>query len=213
MREHPHECVEPYRTDRGPGTESHRGAQHGMFHIRFNGNVLGVVSSIVRGWEHVGVSLRNRWPTWGEMSYIKGLFFIEDETVVMFHPRECDYKDAHCFRLSLWRPIDGEIALPPVEWVPMADQDQDKQHARDGAAIDAGIAAEQHPDFQRLGAVPGFRSWWAAAKSEGMEFDSGYFFAAGVPHTFGNAISPLVSEIEAIEAFAARERIENDERH
>jgi hypothetical protein len=68
-------------------------------------------------WEHVSVSLPNRCPNWEEMSYIKGLFWAENETVVQFHPRKDQYVNKHPHCLHLWRQPGVELTLPPMEYV------------------------------------------------------------------------------------------------
>jgi len=64
-------------------------------------------------WDHVSVSLRDRCPTWAEMTYIKDLFFAPDETVIQFHPAAADYVNLHPHVLHLWRPLLLTIPLPP----------------------------------------------------------------------------------------------------
>lgn len=65
------------------------------------------------GWEHVSVSLRNRCPNWPEMSFVKGLFWEGEETVVQFHPPESTYISNHPYCLHLWRNRLTDHALPP----------------------------------------------------------------------------------------------------
>ncbi len=64
-------------------------------------------------WEHVSVSCERRCPTWIEMSWVKGLFFEDQECVVQFHPPRKDYINAHDFVLHLWRPSQTPIPMPP----------------------------------------------------------------------------------------------------
>jgi hypothetical protein len=64
-------------------------------------------------WDHVSVSTPTRCPTWGEMSYIKELFFERDEPAMQLHPVK-DYVNNHPYCLHLWRPLDAEIPLPPA---------------------------------------------------------------------------------------------------
>ncbi len=64
-------------------------------------------------WEHVSVSLPNRCPNWAEMSYIKELFWGEDETVVQFHPKKSEYVNNMPTCLHLWKHRDGH-QLPPT---------------------------------------------------------------------------------------------------
>jgi hypothetical protein len=47
------------------------------------------------------------------MCEIKELFWSDEETVVQFHPRKSEYVNLHQGCLHLWRPLTGEIVLPP----------------------------------------------------------------------------------------------------
>jgi hypothetical protein len=64
-------------------------------------------------WEHVSVSLPDRAPTWEEMSWIKDLFWKEEECVVQYHPPRSQYVNYHPFCLHLWRPTRKPIPMPP----------------------------------------------------------------------------------------------------
>lgn len=64
-------------------------------------------------WEHVSVSLPNRCPNWTEMSFVKDLFWNEDEAVMQLHPPKSDYVNNHRYCLHLWRPLKTAIPLPP----------------------------------------------------------------------------------------------------
>ena len=78
---------------------------------------LRVVFSDGRGWDHVSVSLATRCPTWGEMEYVRRLFFKADETVMQLHVPTTDHINQHDFCLHLWRPqSDLEIARVRQEW-------------------------------------------------------------------------------------------------
>jgi len=68
-------------------------------------------------WEHVSVSLPNRCPNWPEMSFVKDLFWNEEETVMQLHPPKSQWINNHPFCLHLWRPLNAEIPLPPSETV------------------------------------------------------------------------------------------------
>lgn len=79
------------------------------------------IVSTDKGWEHVSVSLfKNlfsgnrklrrmatvkRCPTWEEMSYVKDLFWKDDEEVVQFHPPKSEYVNLHNYCLHLWKPL------------------------------------------------------------------------------------------------------------
>jgi len=92
----------------------------GIFRIPFNGETFTVVINDDRydkKWEHVSVSLMHRCPTWEEMCHIKSLFFEEEETVVQFHPKKSQYKNAHPFCLHMWRDTTKEYELPPSIYV------------------------------------------------------------------------------------------------
>jgi hypothetical protein len=68
--------------------------------------------SVAKGWEHVSVSTRRRTPNWREMSFVKDLFWDDEECVVQFHPPRSEYVNNHPHVLHLWRHVDGH-ALPP----------------------------------------------------------------------------------------------------
>jgi hypothetical protein len=74
---------------------------------------LRVIASDQGGWEHVSVSLPTRCPTWDEMSFVKGLFWSEEDCVVQFHPPRSEYVNLHPFCLHMWRPVGADIPLPP----------------------------------------------------------------------------------------------------
>lgn len=75
--------------------------------------VLKVIASDGEGWEHVSVSLPTRCPTWTEMSYIKGLFWGEEDCVLQLHPPASQYVNNHPYCLHLWRPVDQTVPTPP----------------------------------------------------------------------------------------------------
>lgn len=97
-----------------------RGDEHnGVFRVFVGGRSFNVIASNGGGWEHVSVTKANgkRCPTWDEMCAIKAMFFEPDEVVMQLHPSEKDYVNIHPHCLHLWRPIEKEIPLPPVEFV------------------------------------------------------------------------------------------------
>ena len=65
------------------------------------------------GWEHVSVSTRRRVPNWTEMSFVKDLFWGDDEWVVQFHPARSEYVNNHPFVLHLWRHKTQPFPQPP----------------------------------------------------------------------------------------------------
>lgn len=69
------------------------------------------------GWEHVSVSCRNRCPNWREMSFVKNLFWGDDECVVQFHPPKDVYVNHHPYVLHLWKRVGESIPTPPMELI------------------------------------------------------------------------------------------------
>lgn len=79
-----------------------------------NNCFLAIQSSDGEGWDHISVSTnRKRCPNWDEMSYVKDLFFKDNETVVQFHPKKSEYVNNANNCLHLWRNQNKEIELPP----------------------------------------------------------------------------------------------------
>lgn len=64
-------------------------------------------------WDHVSVSLDKRIPTYGEMCWIKDLFFHDTETVVQYHVPKEDHVNFHPYCLHLWRPTVKDLPRPP----------------------------------------------------------------------------------------------------
>lgn len=73
---------------------------------------------VIGGWEHVSVSKLQgkipRIPTWEDMSYVKSLFWSDDETVLQFHPKRQEYVNKYPWCLHLWKKIGVEHELPPT---------------------------------------------------------------------------------------------------
>lgn len=90
-----------------------KGDDGGAFIIPFEGRNLHVIASIGAGWDHVSVSLNSRCPNWREMSYIKDLFWDDDEVVMQLHVAKNDHINLHPYCLHMWKPQDKEIPLPP----------------------------------------------------------------------------------------------------
>lgn len=106
--------IEKYRvTMKGMYGDEHNGAAL----IPLRGNYFRVVFSNGGGWDHVSVSLEKRCPTWGEMCYVKELFFSEEELVVQYHPAKSNYVNVHPYCLHLWRPQNEQLPQPPMEYV------------------------------------------------------------------------------------------------
>ena len=63
------------------------------------------------GWEHVSVEvMARRLPTWGEMCFIKDLFWDLEEEVIQIHPKLSEYVNL-AEALHLWRPINGDWSI------------------------------------------------------------------------------------------------------
>src|SRR5262245_319422 len=95
---------------------SPRGAVWGAFIVAGPlGERLKIISSGIDksyGWEHVSVSCEHRTPTWAEMSWVKDVFWREDEAVMQLHPPKKNYVNCHPYCLHMWRPLNGKIPLP-----------------------------------------------------------------------------------------------------
>ena len=78
-----------------------------------------VIASNGHNWDHVSVSrkLKNgidKTPNWEAMSFVKDLFFLNNETVIQFHPEKTSYVNLHPNVLHLWRSQLHEHILPPI---------------------------------------------------------------------------------------------------
>jgi hypothetical protein len=122
------EHLSKYRIRTGPlGSDNSAGCQ-GAFEIPFKNNTIilqiiasnGIDGEFKTGWEHVSLKAKvkgsSHWrcPTWEEMSYIKDLFWNDNETVIQFHPSKSSYINTHPAVLHLWKPFGIEIPLPPT---------------------------------------------------------------------------------------------------
>ena len=120
------EVPEKYRISGGPEIDpmyysDESFGNNGAFCILLKSNgkarKFTLLASDGEDWEHVSVSLPDRCPTWGEMTYIKDLFWGEDDCVVQYHPPKEDYINNHPYCLHLWRSIDKEMPKPRFELV------------------------------------------------------------------------------------------------
>jgi hypothetical protein len=68
-------------------------------------------------WDHVSVSRTDRCPAWEEMDQVKRLFFKDSEVAMQLHVAPRNHVNVHPYCLHLWRPLDGRIPLPPIEYV------------------------------------------------------------------------------------------------
>ena len=72
-----------------------------------------VSATIISGWEHLGVSFKNKIPSWECMQEMKELFFTDDEECFQIHPKADNYVNNNEYTLHIWRPIEGMKQIPP----------------------------------------------------------------------------------------------------
>lgn len=80
-------------------------------------NNLRIIASCSDGWDHVSVSLPDRFPTWQEMCRVKDLFFYDHEVVMQLHVPAAEHTNIHNYCLHLWKPHNMLIPQPPREMV------------------------------------------------------------------------------------------------
>ena len=103
-----------FRVLAGPNASDKSSGNNGAFRVPLkHGQIFCVIASDGAGWEHVSVSRSDRCPTWGEMCQIKCLFWDDEDCVVQYHPPLKEYVNNHAFCLHMWRPVDGDMPMPP----------------------------------------------------------------------------------------------------
>ena len=126
MRPTPWLLAEPHRITM-PGHQSRYGDSYGAFRIpcalkgvRVWLNVLAQDGRNSRedlgdawAWDHVSVSTERRTPTWGEMDFIKDIFWLPGEAVVQFHVPKSEHINCHPFTLHLWKCLLTDFPRPP----------------------------------------------------------------------------------------------------
>lgn len=112
-----------------PFTDGYLGNENLRKYVIDNGEeYYEVVSSIIWSWQHVSVQIINnktgekRLPTYGEMEYIRNLFFRLDEMVIEFFPRREDYVNDSDTTLHLWVNNAGKVVIPNVEKMALKEQ-------------------------------------------------------------------------------------------
>lgn len=116
--------ISRFRVRKGPMASQDEIGLCGMFHVPYGRGIIQIVASDGTGceWEHVSCLYRylnqknkfiNRVPTWEEMSFVKALFWEEEETVIQFHPAKSEYVNCHPEVLHLWKKIGIDHELPP----------------------------------------------------------------------------------------------------
>jgi hypothetical protein len=133
MRREPNVKIEKYRLETSPESMACAGTNAGAFQV---GNLC-IVACDLGGWDHVSVHVEGRCPIWGEMCFVKDLFFRDDEVVMQLHPAKSQYVNEHPFMLHLWRPqttaerqkiikqFGHDPALPDVDYpaIPLPPKD------------------------------------------------------------------------------------------
>jgi hypothetical protein len=111
--------IEQYRVREGYFVSTIESGNNGLFIFNRNGKIFRCLVSDQLGWDHVSVSIeKGKYPpTWDDMSFIKELFFDEEETVIQYHPPKSRYVNIHPGVLHMWRPQDMTIPLPPIAMV------------------------------------------------------------------------------------------------
>ena len=90
-------------------------SQNGCFAVKLrHAQVLRIIASNGAGWEHVSVSRNDRTPTWDEMCQVKALFWEPEDCVIQYHPPASEYVNNHPHCLHLWRPVEGNVPMPPA---------------------------------------------------------------------------------------------------
>ena len=116
------EAIEQYRVrEGGMGSDpSYRNNGAFMVLCPTTWRKLSIIASDGAGWEHVSVEILNmpyNAPTWGEMNFVKELFWQDEEWVVQFHPAKSSYVNCHPGTLHLWRPLNETMPTPPTNMV------------------------------------------------------------------------------------------------
>ena len=79
------------------------------------------IASDGEGWEHVSVSVSIketiRIPKWEEMSFIKRLFWDDEDCVIQFHPPQSEYVNCHPDVLHLWRECGVNYKTPNISLI------------------------------------------------------------------------------------------------
>ena len=117
MRELPWTLANRFRVRNAPGGyHSLDGDDFGVFMVQSYDSPFGIPLKIIassgEGWEHVSVSTQKRCPNWPEMTFVKDLFWSEDECVMQLHVPKKDHINCHPYCLHLWKPIGVEIPRP-----------------------------------------------------------------------------------------------------
>jgi len=90
--------------------------ENGVFRVPspIDQQIMNIIASTSRTWEHVSISRRNRCPNWPEMSYIHRMFFKDDEPAMQLHVAGKDHINVVEYCLHLWRPTIETIPGVPA---------------------------------------------------------------------------------------------------
>jgi hypothetical protein len=110
----------PEKVERGRITSGYYGSKpgdrFGCFWVHYRRALLCIIASDGQGisdWEHVSVSLKDRWPTWDEMCFVRRSFFGPKELVVQYHALEDENVSISEYCLHLWSCRGAMIPRPP----------------------------------------------------------------------------------------------------
>lgn len=117
MKPEPNKEIDFYRRNNPAIGPSEAGCNYGFFVVNMRGFELRIVASdgdeSLGNWEHVSVSLADRCPTWEQMTFVKSLFWRDDETVIQFHPKKSAHVNNHAYCLHMWKKRGVDHELPP----------------------------------------------------------------------------------------------------
>ena len=124
--------IEKYRITEGIlGTNTEDAKETGAFAFPFKANTIGVAVATDgkhdhhdTGWEHVAVHVKYRWgakkkkeksrrPTLEEIEIIKGLFWEDDEEVMILFSTNGASGDGFAANVHLWHPSSGFVIPQP----------------------------------------------------------------------------------------------------
>lgn len=144
--------LEDGRVIRGPFRSSATDGAYGCFYV-FGpcGEELKIIASEgdapeSHGWEHVSVSTQRRIPNWREMSFVKDLFWSDEECVVQFHPPKSEYVNQHPNCLHLWRNVSQPFPMPPSVLVGVKAEENPTPEEREYRALRAIFVLASKPE-------------------------------------------------------------------
>lgn len=92
---------------------------NGVFIVHYPGLAITCIASDGLDWQHVSVTIpeTKKCPSWGIMSFVKNIFWDEEDCVIQYHPPKSVYINNHPDCLHLWRPINKEIPIPDTKLI------------------------------------------------------------------------------------------------